>query len=118
MFYGPEPFDKAEAVYVWTGLGTPGFFSIVVEGNARKFSSGFSIVRDPHWAGGLAFDVMGWTGPLAEPPATTPYKVAGKFPGQYHPEIVIKGANKTIVVRVREIPFTNEASVQEALNAA
>ena len=58
-FYGPEPFDTAEATYVWTGLGMPGFFRITVKGHARKFSSGFKIVQDPHWVGGLAFEVMG-----------------------------------------------------------
>ncbi len=71
-FYGQEPFDTAEATYVWTGLGTPGFFSITVKGRARKFSSGFKIVRDPDWVGGLAFEVMGWTGPLEEGGSTIP----------------------------------------------
>jgi hypothetical protein len=62
-FYGPEPFDTAEAEYVWTGLRVQGFFRVTVKGHAQKFSFGFKLVRDPHWVGGLAIDVEGWTGP-------------------------------------------------------
>ncbi len=117
-FYGPEPFDTAEATYVWTGLGTPGFFRITVKGDARKFSSGFKIVQDQHWVGGLAFDVTGWTGPLAEPPSTSPYAVTDIFHGTFHKEIVVIGSNKSEVVHVREIPFTSEEEVHKALSAA
>jgi hypothetical protein len=45
-FYGPEPFDTAQAVYVWTGFGVPGFFSVTVEGHAPNFTSGIKLVRD------------------------------------------------------------------------
>ena len=69
-FYGPEPFDTAQATYVWTGLGTPGFFSVTVEGHAPNFTSGIKLVRDEQWVGGLAIRVMGWTGPLGK--GTTP----------------------------------------------
>jgi hypothetical protein len=117
-FYGPEPFDTAEATYVWTGLGTPGFFRITVKGHARKFSSGFKIVRDPHWVGGLAFEVTGWTGPLAEPPSTTPYTVTDTFHGTFHKEIVVIGSNKSEVVKVKEVPFTSDEDVHKALSVA
>jgi hypothetical protein len=117
-FFGREPFDRAEAVYVWTGLGTPGFYRITVHGHARKFSSGFKLIRDTHWAGGLAFEVMGWTGPLIEPPATTPYKITDTFHGTFHPEIVIIGSNKTETIHVREIAFTTEENVFKELSAA
>ena len=117
-FYGPEPFDTAEATYVWTGLGTPGFFRITVKGHARKFSSGFKIVRDPHWVGGLAFEVTGWTGPLAEPPSTTPYTVTDTFRGTFHKEIVVIGSNKSEVVKVKEVPFTSDEDVHKALSVA
>ena len=43
-FYGPEPFDTAQAVYVWTGFGVPGFFSVTVEGHAPNFTSGIKLV--------------------------------------------------------------------------
>ena len=64
-FYGPEPFDSAQATYVWTGLGEPGFFSVEVMGHAPNFTSGITLVRDTHFVGGLKINVMGWTGPWA-----------------------------------------------------
>lgn len=105
-FYGPEPFDTAKAVYVWTGLGAPGFFSVTVEGQAPNFTSGIKLVRDEQWVGGLAIKVMGWTGPLAK--GTKPYKVSGSFPGTFLKEIVIIGSNKNEVIKVTEIPFTTD----------
>ena len=106
-FYGPEPFDTAEAIYVWTGLGEPGFFAVTVKGSVRNFTSGIQLVRDAHWVGGLAIDVMGWTGPLGE--GTRPYTVSGTFPGTYRKDIVVIGSNKRVVVQVKEIPFTTDA---------
>jgi hypothetical protein len=105
-FYGPEPFDTAQAVYVWTGFGVPGFFSVTVEGNAPNFTSGIKLVRDEQWVGGLAIKVMGWTGPIGK--GTKPYKVQGSFPGSFLKEIVIIGSNKTEVIKVGEIPFTSD----------
>ena len=105
-FYGPEPFDSAQAVYVWTGFGQPGFFSVTVEGNAPNFTSGIKLVRDEQWVGGLAIKVMGWTGPIGK--GTKPYKVRGSFPGSHLKEIVVIGSNKTEIVKVTEIPFTND----------
>jgi hypothetical protein len=105
-FYGPVPFDTAEAIYVWTGLGVPGFFAVTVKGNARNFTTGITLVRDPQWVGGLAIKVMGWTGPLGQ--GTTPYTVRGTFPGAYLKDIVVIGGNKTEVVPVKEIPFTSD----------
>lgn len=105
-FYGPEPFDNAEATYFWTGLNSPGFFAITVTGHAPNFTSGIRIVRDEQWVGGLAFKVMGWTGPLGQ--GTTPYKVQGSFPGSFQKEIVVIGSNKNQVVKVKEIAFTTD----------
>ena len=105
-FYGPEPFDSAQATYVWTGLGSPGFFSVTVKGHAPNFTSGITLIRDPEWVGGLAIKVMGWTGPIGK--GTKPYKVRGSFTGSYLKEIVIIGSNKTEVIKVSEIPFTND----------
>ena len=45
-FFGAEPFDKAQAVYVWTGLHSPGFFSVTVEGHAPNFTSGIQLVQN------------------------------------------------------------------------
>jgi hypothetical protein len=105
-FYGPEPFESAEATYVWTGLREPGFFHVTVSGRAPNYTTGIQLVRDPHFVGGLAVDVMGWTGPLGE--GTKAYTVAKAFPGQYLKEIVIVGSNKRMVIPVREIPYTND----------
>ena len=114
-FYGPEPFDTAHAVYVWTGLGSPGFFSVTVEGHAPNYASGIRLVRDEQWVGGLAIKVMGWTGPLGK--GTKPYKVQGSFPGSFLKEIVVIGSNKTEVVKVTEIPFTTDEAFAKNADA-
>jgi len=101
-FYGPEPFDTATATYVWTGVGGPGFFLVEVKGNAPNYTTGITLVRDPHFVGGLKIDVMGWTGPLGK--GTTPYTVHASFPGSFLPKIVVQGSNKTEIVAVKEIP--------------
>ena len=105
-FYGPEPFDTAEANYVWTGAGDLGFFVVTVKGHVRNFTTGITLVRDPQWVGGLAIKVMGWTGPLGQ--GTSPYTKIGVFPGHYLKNIVVIGSNKTEVVPVKEIPFTTD----------
>jgi hypothetical protein len=115
-FYGPEPFDTAEATYIWTGLRTPGFFSVTVKGHAPKFTAGIQLVRDQHFVGGLAIDVMGWTGPVA--PGTTPYTVHGSFNGMFLPKILIVGAGKRQLIDVKEIPFTNDDDYVKHLSAA
>jgi hypothetical protein len=114
-FYGPEPFDTAEATYVWTGLGAPGFFSVNVKGQAPNFTSGIQLVRDPHFVGGLAINVMGWTGPLAQ--GTTPYAVHATFNGLYLPKILIVGQNKRLLIDVKEIPFTTDEAYVKHLSA-
>jgi hypothetical protein len=104
-FYGPEPFDTAEASHV-TGPFGLGFFVVTVKGHARNFTTGITLVRDQDWVGGLAVKVMGWTGPLGQ--GTSPYTVTRLFPGPYLKNIVVIGSNKTEVVPVKEIPFTTE----------
>jgi hypothetical protein len=105
-FYGPEPFDTAQAIYVWTGGGLPGFFYVTVQGHAPNFTSGIKLVRDEQWVGGLAIKVMGWTGPLGQ--GTKPYKASESFLGFFLKEIVIIGSNKHEIVKVKEIPFTTD----------
>ncbi|PIB96785.1 hypothetical protein [Caulobacter sp. X] len=114
-FYGPEPFDTAEATYVWTGLRTPGFFRVTVKGNAPNFTTGITLVRDPHFVGGLAIDVMGWTGPIGK--GQRSYTVSGSFNGMYLPKILIVGSNKRLLVDVKEIPFTSEDDYVKHLSA-
>ena len=114
-FYGPEPFDSAEATYIWTGLDSPGFFSVTVKGHAPNFTSGIKLVRDEHWVGGLAVRVMGWTGPVG--PGSKPYTVHGSFPGAYLKEIVVIGTNKQQIVKVKEIPFTNDEEFMKQADA-
>ncbi len=103
-FYMKQPVDPAKttATYLWTGLNTPGVFLIQVEGEAPNFTSGFTLVRDPHFVGGLKIDSMGWTGPRGE--GSTPYVSKGSFPGQFYPRIVVSGANGDFVIDVKEIP--------------
>jgi hypothetical protein len=103
-FYGPEPVtaSKCKATYVWTGLNTPGFFYVEVEGEAPNYSYGFDLVRDPNWVGGLKINSMGWTGPLGE--GKKPYKVTGSFPGAFHDKIVIAGSNGNFLINVEQIP--------------
>jgi hypothetical protein len=104
-FFGLEPFDSAEATYVWTGKGIPGFFIVTVKGHAPKFSFGFKLEFETV-PGGLFVDVDGWTGPLTK--GTDPYTVSGQYNGFYLPEIVVRGSNKTEIVHVKEIPFTSD----------
>jgi hypothetical protein len=111
-FYGPIPFDSAEAAYLRVDIG-PGFFAVTVKGQARNFTTGITLVRDLEFVGGLAIKVMGWVGPIGQ--GTKPYTVSGRFIGAPLPDIVVIGQNKTEVVRVRDIPFTNEDNfVKEA----
>lgn len=100
-FYGPEPFNTARAYYVWTGVGEPGHFTVIVQGDAPNYTSGIELKRDPEWVGGLRVNVMGWTGPLG--PGTRPYIVQGTFPGEFREYIVVAGSNKVERVRVEEI---------------
>jgi hypothetical protein len=112
-FYGSEPFDTAEATYVWTGLRGPGFFYVTVSGQAPNFTTGIQLVRDPQWVGGLKVDVMGWTGPRGE--GTTAYTVTGHFPGQFSNTIVVSGSNQTLVVDVNEIPHDQAEDHMQSL---
>jgi hypothetical protein len=111
-FYGSEPFESAEATYVWTGLGEPGFFHVTVRGQAPNYTTGIQLVRDPHFVGGLAIDVMGWTGPRGE--GSSAYTVEGTFPGMYLPEIVIVGSNKRAKIAVKEISAANSDAYAQA----
>lgn len=101
-FYQSQPFNTAKAYYVWTGLGEPGHFTVIVQGDARNYTSGIELKRDPEFVGGLKVNVMGWTGPLGA--GTRPYVVQGTFPGEFRSEIVVAGANKVERVKVQEIP--------------
>jgi hypothetical protein len=115
-FFQSEPFDTADAKYVDAGGGQPGFFHVSVKGHAQKFSFGFQLRQDAHFVGGLAIEVMGWTGPLTQ--GTTPYTVTGNFNGRFLPEIVVIGANKTAVVRVKEVRFTTEEEMMKEFDTA
>jgi hypothetical protein len=114
-FYGSEPFETAHATYVWTGLGEPGFFQVTVSGAAPNFTTGIQLVRDPHFVGGLAIDVMGWTGPLGK--GTTPFRVEAHFSGMYLPKILIVGSNKRVLVPVTEIPYTTDEAYLKHVGA-
>src|SRR5947209_3521717 len=115
-FYGSEPFDKAQAWYVWTGLNEPGHFLVEVEGCAPNYTTGITLVRDSHFVGGLKVDVMGWTGPRAQ--GCTDYKVNGTFSGEFRPQIVVAGSNKQEVVKVQEIPADKAEAFLDRRRAA
>ncbi len=87
---------------------TPGFFVVRVKGHAPVFTSGLQLVRDTGFVGGLAVEVMGWTGPLLKDGATTPYNISGHFKGIYSREIVVTGANRTEIVHVKEFSFESD----------
>ena len=111
-FYSKEPFSKASAFYLWTGLRTPGVFLVEVEGEAPNYTSGIQLVRDPHFVGGLKVDVMGWTGPLGE--GTTAYNVYGSFPGEFRNEIIVSGSNGDQIVPVTQF---GQAETEKYLKA-
>jgi hypothetical protein len=115
-FYGSEPFSNAQAFYIWTGFGQPGFFNVVVTGDAPNYTSGIQLVRDQHWVCGLKVDVMGWTGPLGA--GTTPYSVRGTFPGSFVPEIVVEGSNGRQVIKVEQILHDDVEQHLVSLNQA
>ena len=78
-----------------------GFFAITVSGHAPNYTTGITLVRDTEWVGGLAFRVMGWTGPLGQ--GTSPYTKVGVFPGHY-----LKNIHNTLEskgVKARKIIF-------------
>jgi hypothetical protein len=115
-FYGLVPFDEAEATYVWTGVNEPGHFSVEVSGHARNYTYGIQLERDPRWLGGLKVDVMGWTGPIGE--GTTAYKVTRSFSGEFRKEIVVQGANKKVVVKVKQLPPEQSEEYMKSLSPA
>lgn len=117
-FFQREPFAHAEATYVWSGVNQPGFFQVTVQGDAPKVSFGFQLKQDINFAGGLTVEVMGWTGPLIDPPQTTPYSVTGRFNGTFSKEVVVIGSNKTEIVPVKEVPFTTDEEFMQLFSSA
>lgn len=117
-FFQREPFTRAEATYVWSGINQPGFIQVTVQGEAPKFSFGFQLRQDINFAGGLMVEVMGWTGPLVEPPQTVPYSVTGRFNGTFLKEVVVIGSNKTEVIPVREVPFTTDEEFRKLFSSS
>lgn len=117
-FFERQPFNDAEATYVWSGANQPGFLRVTVHGDAPRISFGFELKQDSTFVGGLTVEVMGWTGPLIEPPETIPYTVTGRFNGTFVKEVVVVGANKIEVVPVKEVPFTTDQDFAKVFSAA
>lgn len=115
-FYGPEPFDTANAYYVQINPDGTGNFLVEVAGCAPNFTYGITLVRDQHFVGGLKVDVMGWTGPLGQ--GCTDYKVNGTFAGEYREYIIVQGSNKQEKVRVLPIPAAEADSFLDQRRAA
>jgi hypothetical protein len=117
-FLQREPFTHAEATYVWAGVDQPGFVQVIVQGDAPKISFGFRLRQDVNFTGGLEVEVMGWTGPLVEPPETVPYSVTGRFNGTFLKEVVVIGSNKIEVVPVKDVPFTTDEEFMKLFSSA
>jgi hypothetical protein len=102
---------------VWAGANQPGFIQVTVHGDAPKVSFGFKLKKDTNFAGGLTVEVMGWTGPLIEPPQTVPYSVTDRFPGIFLKEVVVIGSNKTEIIPVKEVPFATDEEFSKLFTA-
>lgn len=87
-FLGLVPFTNAGAVY------DPGrqVLTVSAQGEAQKFTSGYFFKRVP-WAGGLRFELYGWTGPIG--PGTEPFEVSQPF---NVPSLHISDPSNTIIV--------------------
>ena len=110
-FFQPEPFDSATVRYHRAHYGFPGYYRVTVRGHARNLSYGFQLKQLPTFVGGLAVQVMGWTGPLTQ--GTTPYHVTADFIGTFAAEVVVVGANKTEVVHVEDVAFASEEAFMQ-----
>ena len=116
-FFEKEPFDSAEATYVWSGLSSPGFFFVRVKGHAPVFTSGLQLLPDTGFVGGLAIEVMGWTGPLLKNNEKTPYNISGHFKGTYAKEIFVVGLNQIEIVHVKELRFHSDEEYIKSLSS-
>ncbi|KAK7715252.1 hypothetical protein SLS64_003950 [Diaporthe eres] len=87
-FLGLVPFTNAGAVY------NPGqqLLTVSAQGEAQKFTSGYFFKRVP-WAGGLRFELYGWTGPVSQ--GTEPFEVSQQF---NVPSLQISDPSNTIIV--------------------
>jgi hypothetical protein len=71
--------------------------SLFAKGTTKKYTASIHFQRDPHWVGGLKFDLEGWIGPLGEGPK--PYEREGNFafglPSKDYPsaDVIIATAN-------------------------
>jgi hypothetical protein len=116
-----EPFTHAEAIYARCGAHESGFFQVTVQGEAPKFGFGFQLRQDANFAGGLIVEVMGWTGPLVEPPELIPYSVTDRFDDMSLNGVVVIGMNKTEVIpvsHVKEVPFTTDEEFMKLVSSS
>jgi len=100
-FYRLEPYTIAKAWYIDTGTSEPGHITLVVQGEAPNFTSGVQLVLEDNGQVIPTIKVMGWTGPRAE--GTLPYTVQGTFPGEFVPDLILRGSNKQEKVPVIRI---------------
>ncbi len=98
--YGSVPFDEVEAVYIWNGLGAPGFFDVTVKGFAPNFTVGIQLLRDRRITEEVVLNVRGWIGLSRD--QKSPYVVHGAFEEHYAPQIFIVSNGKRQIVEVRE----------------
>jgi hypothetical protein len=60
-FRGLVPAEELAAFYN-ASLQT---LTLFASGEVQKYTYGINFIRDPHWVGGLKFELYGWTGPLS-----------------------------------------------------
>lgn len=87
-FLNLVPFTNAGAVYD----PVQQVLTVSADGEAQKFTSGYFFKRVP-WAGGLRFELYGWTGPLSE--GTEPFEVSQPF---NIPNLQVSDPSNTIIV--------------------
>jgi hypothetical protein len=110
-FYGPIVTKdlKAQATFAFTGLGhTVGALAIHVEGLVQNYTSGFELVRDEKFVGGLRYNLMGFSGPVGSGDSPFRHEQAFDLVSEPPKEIVIASGDQTIKVPVRVIPATDK----------
>ncbi|KYF95109.1 hypothetical protein BE20_46720 [Sorangium cellulosum] len=103
-FYGPVTTHGLEATAEFraTGFGgVVGVLGIKVSGEAQNFTSGFVLVRDEKFVGGLRYNLMGWTGPLGKGDSPFHHEQGFDLGAMPPEEIVIASASETIRVPVK-----------------
>ena len=91
-FRGLVPADELAAVYN-ADLQT---LTLYACGEVQRYTYDINFIRDPHWVGGLKFELYGWTGPLGQ--GAEPFACETSFQIEL-PSPVIPSGEAVIVTR-------------------